>query len=90
MPSKKARAAKKKTRPSPKPRAIRAKAAPVSTKAWSGRLGATDPAVEQFTASLSFDRRLYKHDITGSIAHCQALHEAGLLSDQEAEQIRAG
>jgi len=63
---------------------------PSASKAWSGRLPATDPAVEQFTASLPVDRRLFKHDITGSIAHCQALHEAGLLSEQEAEQIRAG
>ncbi len=78
---------KKKARPSP-PKRRAAAAAPA--KAWSGRLAATDPAVEQFTASLPVDRRLYKHDILGSIAHCQALHEAGLLSEQEAEQIRAG
>ena len=61
-----------------------------AAKAWAGRLSATDPVIEQFTTSLPFDRRLYKHDITGSIAHCQALHEAGLLSEQETEQIRAG
>jgi argininosuccinate lyase len=78
---------KKKARPTPPPRRSPALAHP---KAWSGRLPATDPAVEQFTASLPVDRRLYTHDITGSIAHSQALHEAGLLSEQEAEQIRAG
>ena len=78
---------KKKARPTPPPRPS---PAPSTAKAWSGRLPATDPAVEQFTASLPVDRRLYAHDITGSIAHCQALHEAGLLSEQEAEQIRTG
>jgi len=78
---------KKKARPIPPPR--KAPASP-SAKAWSGRLASTDPAVEQFTTSLPVDRRLYVHDITGSIAHCQALHEAGLLSEPETEQIRAG
>jgi argininosuccinate lyase len=86
---------KRKHRPTRKPALKKAppstrRPAAVPVKAWSGRLGATDPAVEQFTASVAFDRRLYKHDITGSIAHCQALHEAGLLSAPEAEQIRAG
>jgi argininosuccinate lyase len=78
---------KKKARPTPP---TRRSATPSHAKAWSGRLPATDPAVEQFTTSLPVDRRLYSHDITGSIAHCQALHEAGLLSKQEAEQIRTG
>jgi len=78
---------KKKARPTPPPRRS---SPPAPAKAWSGRLPATDPAVDQFTASLPVDRRLYKHDITGSIAHCQALHEAGILSEQEAEQIRTG
>jgi argininosuccinate lyase len=78
---------KKKARPTPPPRRS---PTPPHAKAWSGRLPATDPAVEQFTSSLPVDRRLYTHDITGSIAHSQALHEAGLLSEQEAEQIRTG
>ncbi len=39
-------------------------------KPWGGRFTeATDAFVEQFTASLDFDQRLYYHDITGSIAH---------------------
>ena len=39
-------------------------------KPWSGRFrGATDPDVEAFTSSLEVDRRLYRHDIAGSIAH---------------------
>ncbi len=99
MPTKqKKKAPKKKARPTPprsaaKSRSSRAATPPVRsspTKAWSGRLSATDPLVEQFTTSLPVDRRLYRHDITGSVAHCQALLEAGLLSAQEADQIRAG
>jgi argininosuccinate lyase len=49
---------------------------------------ATDRRVELFTESISFDRRLYAHDIEASIAHAQMLAAVGLLSNQESEQIR--
>lgn len=49
---------------------------------------AADPRVEKFTESVSFDRRLYAHDIQGSIAHAQMLAKVGLLSDDECQQIR--
>lgn len=48
------------------------------------------PAVEAFTASLPFDRRLYHHDIQGSIAHARMLAKVGLLSGREAVRIAAG
>ena len=48
------------------------------------------PEVEAFTASLPFDRRLYRHDILGSIAHARMLAKAGLISGAEADQIVAG
>jgi len=48
------------------------------------------PEVEAFTASLPFDRRLYRHDILGSIAHARMLAKTGLISGAEAEQIVAG
>jgi argininosuccinate lyase len=48
------------------------------------------PEVEQFTASLPFDRRLYRHDIRGSIAHAEMLASVGLLSRPEARRIVAG
>lgn len=48
------------------------------------------PEVEAFTASLPFDRRLYRHDIRGSIAHARMLAEVGLLSRSEANKIIAG
>jgi argininosuccinate lyase len=48
------------------------------------------PKVETFTASLPFDRRLYRHDIQGSIAHSRMLAKVGLISGAEAERIAAG
>ncbi len=48
---------------------------------------ATDRRVERFTESISFDHRLYAHDIAGSIAHAQMLAKVGLLSPDEAQQI---
>ena len=44
--------------------------------------------VERFTESVSFDRRLYRQDIRGSVAHAEMLARAGLLSDSELVQIR--
>jgi argininosuccinate lyase len=48
------------------------------------------PEVEAFTASLPFDRRLYRHDIRGSIAHARMLARTGLLRRAEAAKIVAG
>ena len=60
----------------------------MSQKTWGGRFsGATDNRVEAFTESISFDRRLYRHDIIASQAHARMLAEIGLLSADEAEQI---
>ena len=43
-------------------------------KLWAGRFkSGTDTTVEQFTTSLHFDKRLYRYDIIGSIAHVQML-----------------
>src|SRR6478672_10850492 len=46
-----------------------------------------DSRVERFTESISFDHRLYAHDITGSIAHAQMLAKVGLISESECQQI---
>ena len=43
-----------------------------------------------FSSSLAFDRRLYKQDIQGSIAHSKGLEQAGVLSTQEAKAIIRG
>src|SRR5262245_20817707 len=48
---------------------------------------ATDRRVERFTESVSFDHRLFAHDIAGSIAHAQMLAAAGLINEQECRQI---
>jgi argininosuccinate lyase len=48
------------------------------------------PEVESFTASLPFDRRLYRHDIRGSIAHARMLGKVKLLSASETNAIIAG
>jgi argininosuccinate lyase len=57
-------------------------------KTWGGRFsGDTDRRVEAFTESISFDRRLYRHDIRASQAHARMLGEVGLLTPAEAEQI---
>ncbi|HPL64277.1 MAG TPA: argininosuccinate lyase [Syntrophales bacterium] len=62
-----------------------------SRKPWGGRFSApTDRQVEEFTSSLTFDRRLYRHDIAGSIAHCRMLERIGAISREEADKIVAG
>ena len=50
---------------------------------------AADRRVERFTESVSFDRRLWDHDIVGSIAHAQMLAETGLISADECRQIES-
>jgi argininosuccinate lyase len=48
------------------------------------------PEVEAFTASLPFDRRLFRHDIRGSIAHARMLEKTGLLKASELRAIVGG
>ena len=50
----------------------------------------TDAGVEQFTASVAFDRRLYRYDLRGSIAHAEMLAGAGVLTEDEARGHRGG
>ena len=60
-------------------------------KAWGGRFaGGTDPRVETFTESISFDARLAPHDVAGSKAHATMLAEVGLLTSAERDSIHAG
>ncbi|HEX6963762.1 MAG TPA: argininosuccinate lyase [Lacipirellula sp.] len=60
-------------------------------KPWGGVFdGDSDPRVERFSESVSFDHRLYAHDIAGSIAHARMLAETGMLTHQERDQIVAG
>ncbi len=60
-------------------------------KARSGRFSqGADPTAEAFTSSLSFDRRLWPHDLTGSEAWARALARAKLISEVELEGLLAG
>jgi argininosuccinate lyase len=60
-------------------------------KPWGGRFaGDTEKSVEEFTTSLNFDRRLFRHDIAGSIAHARMLAKQGIITLAEGDQIVAG
>ena len=63
----------------------------MALKPWGGRFeGATDKSVEDFTTSLSFDRRLARQDIAGSMAHARMLARQGIIKKKEADAIVAG
>lgn len=60
-------------------------------KLWGGRFtGKVDPLMEKYNESLSFDKRLYKEDITGSIAYASALAKCDLLTVEEEASIHGG
>src|SRR5215510_12731777 len=60
-----------------------------SKKLWGGRFtGKTDPGFAEFNNSFRFDRRLFEADVTASIAYCEALVGAGVLTADEGNQIR--
>ena len=60
-----------------------------SKKLWGGRFaGKTDPGFAEFNNSFRFDRRLFEADVTASIAYCEALVGAGVLSAEDGNQIR--
>ncbi|MDX2077412.1 MAG: argininosuccinate lyase [bacterium] len=58
---------------------------------WGGRFSSEpDEAMRLLNDSLPFDKRMYKQDVAGSIAYTYALHEAGIVSAEEAETLRTG
>tara|TARA_R110002126_G_scaffold114047_3_gene252648 strand:+ start:1990 stop:3384 length:1395 start_codon:yes stop_codon:yes gene_type:complete len=62
-----------------------------TNQSWGGRFSEpVDAFVARFTASVDFDKRLYKHDIQGSIAHATMLAKVGVLSDAERDTIIEG
>ncbi len=62
-----------------------------SSKPWGGRFSeATDAFVERFTASVTFDQRMYHQDINGSIAHATMLAKVGVLTIEEKDSITNG
>ena len=61
------------------------------TKLWGGRFTRdTDASVEEFTSSISFDQRMYRQDILGSMAHARMLGRCGILTQEETDCIIAG
>ncbi len=60
-------------------------------KLWGGRFsGDTNELVDAFNASITFDRRLYREDIAGSIAHARMLAKQAIISDEDRDAIVAG
>ena len=60
-------------------------------KLWGGRFQKeTDQLVNQLNASIGFDQRLYKEDITGSMAHAKMLSDCGIISKADSDAIQAG
>lgn len=63
----------------------------MTKKLWGGRFSQpTNEMVEEFTASIPFDGRLYKQDIRGSIAHAKMLAKCGIIKKTEAKKIETG
>lgn len=63
----------------------------MSAKLWAGRFSmGTDKAVEAFTSSILVDKRLYAHDIQGSIAHAKMMAKQGIIEEDEAELMEKG
>ena len=60
-------------------------------KMWAGRFeGALDKLADDFNSSIHFDKKLYKHDIHGSIEHATMLHGVGILTKEELDSITDG
>ena len=60
-------------------------------KMWAGRSsGITDSIADDFNSSIGFDSRMYKQDITGSMAHAAMLAEVGIISTKDADDLIDG
>ncbi len=60
-------------------------------KMWAGRTdGMTEKIADDFNSSIQFDSRMYRQDITGSMAHAAMLAAQGIITDTDADQLIAG
>ena len=60
-------------------------------KMWAGRTdGAVEKIADDFNSSIAFDSRLYRQDITGSMAHAAMLAKQGIITDDDADALIAG
>ena len=63
----------------------------MSEKLWGGRFSkTTDEMINEFQASIGFDKRMYHEDIAGSIAHAKMLAKCGIISEKDRDDILAG
>jgi len=63
----------------------------MSEKLWGGRFSkTTDEMINEFQASIAFDRRMYREDIAGSLAHSAMLAKVGILSEEDRAAIDKG
>jgi len=63
----------------------------MSEKLWGGRFAkTTDEMINEFQASIGFDRRMYREDIAGSIAHAAMLAHVGIISAADRASIEKG
>ncbi|MGG1574977.1 argininosuccinate lyase [Fictibacillus sp. NRS-1165] len=63
----------------------------MTSKLWGGRFTeAAEQWVDEFGASISFDKELVEEDLAGSIAHVTMLSKCGIITEEEAETIRGG
>src|SRR3989442_12621297 len=61
-----------------------------NTSLWGGRFkGEADPAFAEFNSSFGFDRRLFGVDVQASMAHCNGLKTAGVLTNSESDRIKS-
>ena len=60
------------------------------SKLWEGRFNGENTLTDKFNASISFDSRMYKEDIEGSIAHAKMLAKQGIITHGDAESIIKG
>ncbi|KAF3936697.1 hypothetical protein ABW19_dt0200571 [Dactylella cylindrospora] len=65
--------------------------APAKLKLWGGRFtGKTDPLMQMYNESLTYDKRMYAQDITGSQAYAKGIHLAGIITESERDSIISG
>ena len=60
-------------------------------KMWAGRfVGALDKEADDFNSSISFDSKMYREDIRGSMAHAAMLSAQGIITEEDCDKIVAG
>lgn len=63
----------------------------MAEKPWDGRFSQkTEEIVESFTSSINVDKRLYAHDIAGSIAHCRMLAKTSIITEEDSTNLVKG